>query len=37
MASWCWICSRKLKQDYVYYKGKKTHPKCMKKYKKKET
>ena len=33
MASWCWICHRKVSYDYRYYKGDKAHPKCIKRHK----
>lgn len=28
MASWCWICHRKVDVNYVYYKGGKCHKSC---------
>lgn len=30
MASWCCVCHRKLKADYIYFKGRKVHKKCYK-------
>lgn len=29
MASWCWICHRKVDASYRYYKGDKAHRKCI--------
>jgi len=29
MASWCWICRRKVDSTYRYYKGDKAHRKCI--------
>ena len=29
MASWCWICNRKVSQDYIWFKGRKAHKKCV--------
>lgn len=33
MASWCFICDRKVDASYYWYKDKKAHRSCLKKYK----